>query len=336
MPDMPPGTLLPAVVALLVERAVGYPRALQRIIGHPVEWMGAMIARADAWCNRPALPPSVRLALGGLCMLALAAFWGGGAWLLAQWLPWWAQALIASALLAQKSLREHVQAIIDAFPADGAHGDLAPARRALSMIVGRDTARFGESEIAHAAIESLAENASDGIIAPLFWLAVLGLPGIVLYKLVNTADSMIGHLDDRHRHFGKAAARLDDVLNFIPARLTALLYALTAALTVDARAGMRTLKTALRDARKHVSPNAGWPEAAMAGAMNIRLGGPRSYAGRVVDFPWLGDGRAELTRADIAAALTFHEKMLWLATALLAVLTLTVPAVQGAASTSLP
>ena len=325
-----------AFAALLLERLTGYPGVLQRAIGHPVEWMGKMIAWGDALLNRPALSPAAKMMLGALFMLVLAVFWVGVAWLLARWLPWWAQALLASSLLAQKSLKEHVEAIIDAFPADAATGDLTAARRALSMIVGRDTGRFGESEIAHAAIESLAENASDGIIAPLLWLAVLGLPGIVLYKLVNTADSMIGHLDDRYRHFGKAAARLDDVLNFIPARLTALLYALTAWLTMGAAAGMRTLKTALRDARKHVSPNAGWPEAAMAGAMHIRLGGPRSYAGRVVDFPWLGDGRTDLSRADIAAALVFHERMLWVAAVALGVLTAAALAVQGAASSSLP
>ena len=315
----PSESILLALLALLVERFAGYPRLLQRAIGHPVEWMGAMIARADAWLNRPTLSPGTRVALGTLTMLALALFWGGVAFALSRLLPWWAQALLATSLLAQKSLKEHVQAIIDAFPADAA-GDLGPARRALSMIVGRDTGQFGESEIAHAAIESLAENASDGIIAPLFWLTVLGLPGIALYKLVNTADSMIGHLNERYRHFGKAAARLDDAMNFIPARVTALLYALAAVLTMGARAGRRTFTTAWRDARKHVSPNAGWPEAAMAGALAIRLGGPRSYAGRVVDFSWLGDGRANLTREDIARALAFHERMLWLAAALLALI----------------
>ena len=318
-----PGSILLALLALLMERLAGYPRVLQRTIGHPVEWMGAMIALADALLNRPALSPTVRVALGALAMLALALFWGGLALALTMLLPWWVQALLATSLLAQKSLKEHVQAIIEAFPADAA-GDLGPARRALSMIVGRDTGQFGESEIAHAAIESLAENASDGIIAPLFWLALLGLPGIVLYKLVNTADSMIGHLNDRYRHFGKAAARLDDVMNFIPARIAALLYALTATLTMGARAGLHTLLTAWRDARKHVSPNAGWPEAAMAGAMNIRLGGPRSYAGRIVDFPWLGGGRVSLTQADIVEALAFHERMLWLTSVAMALLALTI------------
>ncbi len=316
MTDMP--HIVVALAALLVERAIGYPQALQRAIGHPVEWMGAMIARTDAWLNRPALPPARRILHGALTMLALIVFWGGLAWLLARWLPWWAEALAASTLLAQKSLKEHVQAIIDAFPA-GAAGDLGPARRALSMIVGRDTATFDESRIAHAAIESLAENASDGIIAPLFWLMALGLPGITIYKLVNTADSMIGHLDERYRFFGKAAARLDDVLNFIPARLTGLLYALTAALFRGMQAGRRTLITMWRDAHKHVSPNAGWPESALAGALGIRLGGPRSYAGRVVEFPWLGDGRSELSRADITAALELHERMLWATAALVTI-----------------
>ncbi len=313
--------LVTALLALLIERALGYPRALQRAVGHPVEWMGAMIAWADARFNRSTLPPAARVVLGALVMLALVVFWGGLAWLIGSWLPWWAQGVLASTLLAQRSLTEHVRAIIDALDAR-ASGDLSPARRALSMIVGRDTARFDESEIAHATVESLAENASDGIIAPLFWLAVLGLPGIVVYKLVNTADSMIGHLDDRHAHFGKAAARLDDTLNIIPARLTSLLYALAATFFKGVKAGRRTLATSWRDARKHVSPNAGWPESAMAGALDIRLGGPRSYAGRVVDFPWLGDGRKDLSRADIEAALVLHERMLWLVAAIMALMVL--------------
>ncbi len=313
--------LLTALLALVIERFVGYPAWLQRTIRHPVQWMGALIAQADSrWNDHQRFSPRQRVVLGGLLMLLLAVLFGGLAWVLARLLPFWAEALLASALLAQKSLKEHVEAIIHALPATP-DGDLAPARRALSMIVGRDTADFDEGRIAHAAIESLAENASDGIIAPLFWLLVAGLPGIVLYKLVNTADSMIGHLDDRYRHFGKAAARLDDVLNFIPARLTALLYALTAALARSWQAGQRCLMTALRDARKHVSPNAGWPEAAMAGALDIRLGGPRSYAGRLVDFPWLGTGRTRLSRHDLAAALTLHERMLWVLTALLALIT---------------
>ena len=307
-----------ALLALLLERFIGYPAWLQRTIRHPVQWMGALIARADAWWNDHArYSPHQRVLLGGLTMLLLAVLFGGAAWWLSHALPFWAEALLASTLLAQKSLKEHVQAIIHALPA-APDGDLGPARRALSMIVGRDTQTFDEDRIAHAAIESLAENASDGIIAPLFWLLIAGLPGIVLYKLANTADSMIGHLDERYRHFGKVAARLDDVLNLMPARLTALLYALTATITRSRRAGWRSLMTALKDARKHVSPNAGWPEAAMAGALHIRLGGPRSYAGRVVDFPWLGNGREQLSRADLRAALRLHERMLWLTTTLLA------------------
>ena len=313
-------TLAIALLALVMERFIGYPRLLQRTLRHPVQWMGAMIGWLDARFNRLHWPNGARRLAGAAGMLALILLWGTAAALLALWLPWWAQALIATTLLAQKSLKEHFQAIISALPAS-ADSDLRKAREALSMIVGRDTASFDESRIAHAAIESLAENASDGIIAPLFWLLVAGLPGIVIYKLVNTADSMIGHMSARHRHFGWLAARLDDVLNFIPARLTGLLYAATAALSHGGKAGRRALITMWRDARKHVSPNAGWPEAAMAGALHIRLGGPRSYQGRVVNFAWLGDGRARLSRADMHAALTLHEHMLWLATAALALIT---------------
>ncbi len=318
-------TLAIALLALLVERLAGYPAMLQRAIGHPVQWMGATIAVLERRFNDHArFSAATRRWWGITAMIALALFWVGLAWLLARWLPWWGEALAATTLLAQRSLKEHVQAIIDALPASASrHGSgagLIPARRALSMIVGRDTSEFDESRIAHAAIESLAENASDGIVAPLFWLLIAGLPGIVLYKLVNTADSMIGHLDQRHRHFGFAAAKLDDLLNWLPARLTALLYAATSALTCGLATGKRALHVAWRDARKHVSPNAGWPEAAMAGALDIRLGGPRSYQGRVVDFPWLGEGREQLSRNDMRTALALHERMLWMLAALLGVL----------------
>ena len=306
-----------AALALAAERLIGYPAPLQRAIGHPVQWMGGMIAACERGWNRPTLPPALRTFAGAFAMALLLLFWGGLAWLISAALTGWLGAyaiaplmLLATTLLAQRSLREHVAAVAHALE-QAPPGDLAPARAALSMIVGRDVSRFDESRIAHATVETLAENASDGIVAPLFWLMLAGLPGIVAYKLVNTADSMIGHLNARYRHFGRAAARLDDLMNWIPARLTGLLYALAAG------GGWRcVLRVMWRDARKHVSPNAGWPESAMAAALGVRLGGPRSYQGRVVDFPWLGEGRARLSRADIHAALALHGRMLNLLLAL--------------------
>ncbi len=310
----PVHTLLVAALALVVERRIGYPRFPQRLVGHPVEWMGSMIAALERRWNVPSTASPRRRLLGAVAVCGLMFLWGGLAWL-AHAVSWRMsppvamvlEALLATTLLAQRSLREHVEAVLRAL--EGA-GDLAPARHALSMIVGRDTSAFDESAIAHATIESLAENTSDGIVAPLFWLMVAGLPGLAVYKLVNTADSMIGHLDERHRDFGWAAARLDDLLNWVPARMTGLLHALAAAsLWGWGRAG-QVARVMWRDARKHVSPNAGWPEAAAAAALGIRLGGPRSYQGRQVEFPWLGEGRARLSRADITAALNLHARLL--------------------------
>jgi adenosylcobinamide-phosphate synthase len=193
-------------------------------------------------------------------------------------------------LLAQKSLVDHVRAVASALRRSVAEG-----RAAVAMIVGRDTTEMTGPDIARAAIESAAENLSDGVVAPVFWYLVLGLPGIVAYKLVNTADSMIGHMTPRHRQFGWAAARLDDVLNLIPARLTALLIALTH--------GWVDPAPILRDAPKHRSPNAGWPESAMAPVLNVALSGPRSYHGVRKDYPWVWpEGRRDPGPDDIDAA----------------------------------
>ena len=324
-------TLLVALLAMSLEFLIGWPRVLQAIIGHPVQWMGAMIARFDRRLNRPKRGARARFLAGLLMMAGLILFWGGLSWAIATALrnAWpdqahWLEALLAAPWLAAKSLRQHVRAVRDALAAHP--GDLQPARMEVAKIVGRDVAAYDESGIVRAAVESLAENTSDGVIAPAFWLALLGLPGIIVYKLVNTADSMIGHRNDQYRHFGKAAAKLDDVMNWLPARLTGWLYALAPAFFFNLHAGMRALHIMRRDARLHVSPNAGWPEAAMAGALDIRLGGPRAYAGRLVELPWLGDGREGLTRDDITAALTLYHKLLFIAWVLLIFLWAFLPA----------
>ncbi|HUG61732.1 MAG TPA: adenosylcobinamide-phosphate synthase CbiB, partial [Methylomirabilota bacterium] len=293
--------LLTAFLAVLGDRLFGYPPALARRIGHPVEWLGAMIGAMDRSLNRT---HSHRTAgrMRGALTLALVVFAS-----LAVTLPlalalraipfgFLAEALLAVAFLAQRDLARAVATV-----ADGLDRSLDDGRAAVSHIVGRDPAELDESGVARAAIESLAENASDAVVAPALYLALFGLPGIVVYKAVNTADSMIGHRSERYRHFGGAAARLDDLLNLPASRLTGLLLA--------AAGGSRAaLATMWRDAGRHVSPNAGWPEAAMAGALAIRLGGPRSYNGRPLDLPWLGSGRKELEPADIRRALALYAR----------------------------
>lgn len=290
-----------APLALLIERLTGYPNGLVRRIGHPVIWIGALISLLDRRLNRGAN----RRGKGVLALLILLAVTGIVAGVLA-WLcrpipfGFIIEALLASTLLAQKSLGDAVRQVTAAL-----RRSLAEGRTAVSHIVGRDPEALDEPGVARAAIESLAESTSDAVIAPLFWLLLLGLPGIALYKAVNTADSMIGHKTERHLEFGWASARFDDLLNLIPARLTALAIA-GASFFVKGANAEAAWSTALRDAEKHESPNAGWPEAAMAGALGFRLGGPRSYDGEVVDLPSFGGGRAELGAEDIERSLALY------------------------------
>ncbi len=311
-------TLQIALAALVIERILGWPQFMQDLTGHPVEWIGGMIERIERRFNqwRTFSPFRLKL-LGAVMVIYLVVFWGILAWMVhralfqllsPQW-GWLAEAMLASVFLAQSSLRDHVRAVCMALERHGE--DLEPARHEVSRIVGRHTAELDETGVVKAAVESLAENTSDGIVAPAFWLALFGLPGIVVYKVVNTCDSMVGYKSDRFRHFGWLAARLDDVMNFLPARLTGLMLAMAAGLTRPS-AGARALHVMWRDARKHVSPNAGWPEAAMAGALDISLGGPRSYPGLVVDLPWMGDGRRRLIPEDIRRALSLYGQMLTL------------------------
>ena len=275
------------VAAMLLDAAFGEPKLIWDRIPHPAVLMGRLIAALDARFNRGDRRRQKGTAVAAA--LALGALFTG--WLI-QLIPdrGFLETLLVAILLAQRSLVDHVRAV-----ATGLRRSLADGRAAVAMIVGRDTAPMREPDVARAAIESAAENLSDGVIAPIFWYLLLGLPGLLMYKLANTADSMIGHLTPRHAAFGWASARFDDLLNLIPARLTALLIALTH--------GWLDPTPILRDAPKHRSPNAGWPEAALAPVLNIALCGPRSYDGQMRDFPWVWpEGRRDAGPADIDAA----------------------------------
>ncbi len=289
------------LAALLIEAAVGYPPALFRLLRHPVVWIGALIAALDRALNRPGWSDGARRAAGIVAVLAL---------LLAAIVPgmivgrsFVLAALAASSLLAQRSLYQHVRAVADGL----AQGGLDGGRAAVSQIVGRNPATLDEPAVLRAAIESLAENFSDGVVAPAVWCAAVGLPGIAAYKAVNTADSMIGHRTPRHAAFGWAAARLDDLVNLPASRLAALWLVLAASVTrgADARGALRAIR---RDAARHRSPNAGWPEAAMAGALGLRLAGPRVYGTVRVEDAWMGDGRAAAMPADLARALRLYRR----------------------------
>lgn len=299
-------SVLLAFLALLAEAAVGYPDRLFRAVGHPVTWIGRLIAALDRALNDPAQSPARRKAGGVVALAVIVAASGVPAWAVATLLGSGAglvaTALLASSLLAQRSLGQHVGAVAGALETGG----LDAGRKAVSRIVGRDPETLDEAAVCRAAIESLSENFSDGVVAPAFWLAVAGLPGAAVYKAVNTADSMIGHRTPRHRAFGWAAARLDDLVNLPASRLTALLIVAACPLVRGASA-RNAWRAVLRDARHHRSPNAGWPEAAMAGALGLALAGPRSYGGVVVDDVFMGEGgRREATPADIRRALALY------------------------------
>ncbi|HKS59010.1 MAG TPA: adenosylcobinamide-phosphate synthase CbiB [Steroidobacteraceae bacterium] len=279
---MPVELWLPAA-ALAVEACVGYPQALYARISHPVAWIGKLIDALELRWNNPARSDVVRRVLGIVTTLIVAGGAGVAGYAIqagARELPFGAVVivLVATAGLAQRSLYVHVRDVLLPLLGD----DLTAARAAVSQIVGRDTAELTTTGVAAAAIESLAESFNDGIVAPVFWLAVGGLPGLFAYKALNTADSLIGHREPRWRMFGWAAARADDVANLIPARLAGLLIVI---------AGGGGLGVMWRDASKHASPNAGWPEAAMAGALRVQLGGAATYEGVLHERPEFGSGR---------------------------------------------
>ena len=274
------------ILAMLLDALLGEPKMLWSRLPHPAVLMGRAVAFADTRLNHG---PARRLK--GVLAVALLVLGAALLGAVLQALGPVAEVIVGAILLAQKSLVQHVTAV-----AQGLRCGVAPGRAAVAMIVSRDTREMDRDGVARAAIESAAENLSDGVIAPLFWFLLAGLPGLLVYKIVNTADSMIGYRTPRYAAFGWGAARLDDVLNLIPARLTALLIALP-------QGQWRALPAIWRDARRHRSPNAGWPEAAMARALGIALAGPRAYNGQRQEFAWVNaTGRRPLLAQDIEAA----------------------------------
>jgi adenosylcobinamide-phosphate synthase len=295
-----------ALLAMLIELAVGYPQRLFNAIGHPVTWIGALIGALDRLLNSDAAAAKRRRVAGLVALLILLVIVGLAALVVQREcfrLPFGilVVAIFASTLIAQRSLHQHVADVASALESDG----ISAARRAVARIVGRDTAALDEAGVARAVIESLAENFSDGVVAPVVWMVIGGLPGAALYKAINTADSMIGHRTPRHQAFGWAAARLDDLVNLPASRLSALLIVAAAALGKDASAE-QAWRAVWRDAARHRSPNAGYPEAAMAGALGLSLAGPRDYGGVRVEDAMMGDGRREADAADIRRALALY------------------------------
>jgi adenosylcobinamide-phosphate synthase len=299
-------TVVLTFIAMLIELCLGYPLAVQRAIGQPVTWIGRLIAWLDRTLNRETATTQARRAAGVAAILILLAIVGVIAGLLQSTLlrlPFGilAAGLVASTLVAQRSLHRHVANVAAALEMAG----VAAGRQAVAHIVGRDTEKLDGAGVARAAIESLAENFSDAIVAPAFWMAIGGLPGAALYKAINTADSMIGHRSPRYEAFGWAAARLDDLVNLPASRLSALLLVAAAALSRNGSADA-AWRAVCRDAAKHRSPNAGYPEAATAGALGLSLAGPRAYGGTLVEDAFMGDGRREADAADIRRALALY------------------------------
>ncbi len=317
---------------MLIELVCGYPQGLVRAIGHPVTWMGRLIGTLDHRLNPAARPQADPIAatdlaaraVGLVALLVLLVIVGAATFVIARGLdslPFGivVVALLGSTLIAQRSLDRHVADVAGALE----KGGVVAGRAAVAHIVGRDTEALDSAGVARAAIESLAENFSDGVVAPVLWMAIAGLPGAALYKAINTADSMIGHRAPRHAAFGWAAARLDDLVNLPASRLAALLLVAAAALTAGASPGA-AWRAVCRDAPRHRSPNAGYPEAAMAGALGLSLAGPRAYGGVAVDDATMGDGRREAEAADIRRALGLYRRADAILIVLLALLALVV------------
>ncbi len=286
------------VVAVVLDWLIGDPRWLWGRLKHPVVVLGSFIDVLDRHVNRGS---SARRRVAGFAVLAAIVVVAVAAGILLAFLGWFVEAIVMAILLAQRSLHDHVRAVATALRRDG----LEEGRRVVGLIVGRDTGQLDCHGVSRAAIESCAENFADGVVAPIFWYVVAGLPGLLVYKAVNTLDSMIGHRDSRHRAFGQASARCDDLLNLLPARLSALMV-VGACLFMAGADPRRSWRALWRDAGHHRSPNAGWPEAAFAGALGVAIAGPRRYAGILVFDAWMGDGRVACTPDDIDAALRLY------------------------------
>jgi adenosylcobinamide-phosphate synthase len=287
------------VLAYGLDWLLGDPKWLYGRIPHPIAWIGALIAWLETRLRDPKAGPGRQVERGAMlaavvvCLCVIAGS-------LMQWLAaksghgWIILGAIGAIFIAARGLHDHVRAVSRAL-----RQDLDRGRQAVGQIVGRDPADLDEAGVSRAAIESLAENFSDGVVAPLLWFLAFGLPGLLAYKAINTMDSMIGHRSQRYLYFGQFAARLDDVANWPAARITAFLLCLGALILPGARGG-GAWRTMWREHGKQLSPNAGWPEAAMAGALGIALAGPRVYGGVALDGAWIGDGRRQATPADIA------------------------------------
>ncbi len=310
-----------AFVALAVDRFFPLFGFFSKFISHPVEWQGLLISFMERRWNNLDNSVFQRQRAGILMLIILIAITLFISFLLLfifSFFPfsWIFEALAASVLLAGNDLKKAVLRVATSLDIS-----LDEGRKQVSHIVGRDTKNLDEHEISRAAIESLAENSSDGVIAPLFWLVIFGLPGIAVYKAINTADSMVGHLSQRYENFGWASAKVDDIANWLPARLSALLYA-ASAYFLTPEAAKNSWHAAKTDAPNHTSPNAGWPEAALAGALGFGLGGPRNYAGVALDLPMMGVGKRDLTSLDILQAIKLYSAMTGIALALVGILAL--------------
>jgi adenosylcobinamide-phosphate synthase len=305
------------LAGMALDLAFGWPDRLFAAIGHPVTWLGRAISALERRLNSG--PRRRRLIAGALTVAVILTLAAAPPWAVQSLLPDTLAgsllgAILAWPLIALRAMHDHVAAVARPL----ARGNLAAARQAVAMIVGRDPRHLDPAGVARAATESLAENSSDGIVAPLFWGAVAGLPGIAAYKAINTLDSMIGHRNPRYEAFGKVAARLDDLANLIPARLTGGVFALA-----SGRHLRHCLHVMRHDAPRHRSPNAGWPEGAMAAALGVRLSGPRIYGDRIAEEPWLNAGAPDPGPEDLGRALALYRRsMALLALALCAAMLL--------------
>ena len=297
---------LSMLIALCIDRLIGWPNFLFRRFSHPVVGIGHLISFFESHLNKATWSTSLRRTTGFLTLLFLIAGFAILGFLIMLLIPEGPLGILVTSLLvwpfiASKSLANHVEAVAKPLVTH----DLIAARHAVSMIVGRNSNNLDSNDIARAALESLAENTSDGVTAPLFWGVLLGFPGVLIYKFVNTADSMIGYKSERYRDFGWASARIDDLVNYIPARLTSFMYA------VISRNTLRVLRITFRDASQHRSPNAGWPETSVAASIGVKLSGPRIYEGVKTTDPWLNKDGRDPTSSDLFSGLKLFDRFLW-------------------------
>ncbi len=295
-------------LALIIDAIIGDPDWLWRKASHPVVWMGHIISKLDERFNI-STDGQCRRRQKGLYTLVFLIVLAAGFGLFLQFLigdlalSWILEAVVVAIFLSSRSLYDHVARVAGKLE----NSDLGEARLAVAQIVGRNPETLDRTGVARAAIESLAENFSDGVVAPALWYLVAGLPGLIVYKMINTADSMIGHKTSRHLDFGRATARFDDFVNLLPSRITALLCVMAFAFHHGIRAARKAWHIIRNDAAKHRSPNAGWPEAAMAGGLDIALSGPRTYEGKSDNEPWINqNGRKKIDHNDIKMALRLY------------------------------